>query len=92
VGGGDGVRTEYRLVWKRAASTDPDGGAGQPFRKVRRFQTLAAAKRHIVRLTGPDVDPHYRCDHDTGFCEPCPPIIDGPHLEQRWVGGWERPS
>lgn len=71
------VKTEYRLVWQREGLR----------RKSRRFQSLAAAERHIVRLT--TGDPHYQCDHDLGRCEPCPPVIEGPTIQQREVTPWQ---
>lgn len=72
------TKLEYRLVWQREGLR----------RKTRRFQSLHSAERHILRLT--TGDPHYRCDHDFNVCEPCPPVVEGPTIEQREVTPWTR--
>jgi hypothetical protein len=85
------MKTEYRVIWKREGLR----------RKVRRFQYLPTAEKHVAYLTDPNLDPHYRCPdegphgYDTTiggeltFESTClPPIIEGPVIEQRPVGLW----
>jgi hypothetical protein len=84
------MTAEYRVGWKREGRR----------RKWVSFVTLAAAERRVARIAGEtDADLHWMCDERHGytaggpdgpFYSCMPPVIEGPTVEVRSVGPWEK--